>query len=239
MSSVPRNHYHWMIMTLITIPKVQYLSNYHLLARRNSRMITTLEKALKEWLLGSKLVWFDIHLLLHASSEMLLCIVLADPWFWSRAYNDINSVVSASAMIDLTVLDFYFYTAWFKCRNSEPGAYYLDLRTSKDLHRLEDWRNSLTLKNCSLPQVPVVFFLQSVNHWPYLVVFNYNKGMVLLLGRGNNVEEFVGHPDWNQSNGNKLWTEISATMGWLQTKENPRIIEANWIPVSKETFESA
>jgi hypothetical protein len=176
---------------------------------------------------------------LHADSEILLWIVLADPWFWSRAYNEINSVVSASTMIDLTVLDFYFYTEWFKSRDSEPGAYYLDLRTSKDLQGLEEWRNTLTLKSPSLPQAPVVFFLQSPNHWPHLVIFNYQKGMILLLGRGNNIKEFVGHPDWNHSNGKKLWTEILATMSWLQIGENPRIIEANWIPVSKGSFELA
>ena len=169
--------------------------------------------------------------LLEANSEMLLPLVLADPWFWSRAYNGINSVVSASTMIDLAVLDFYFYTEWFKCKTGKPGAYYLNLRTSKDLQGLGAWKNSLTLK-CSVPQVPVFFFLQCIDHWPQLVVFNYKKNMVLLLGRGNNVEEFVGHPNWNQWNGEKLWTEISATMGWLQIEQNPRIIEANWIPVS-------
>jgi hypothetical protein len=50
-----------MTMTLITNPKVQYLSNYHLLAKENSRMITALTKAMKEWFLAFKLVGFDIH----------------------------------------------------------------------------------------------------------------------------------------------------------------------------------
>ena len=132
---------------------------------------------------------------------------------------------------------FYFYTEWFKCRTRPRGAYYLDLWTSKDLQGLEKWKNGLTLK-CSVPQAPVVFFLQCIICWPHLVVFNYKRGMVLLLGKGNNVEEFVGHQDWNQWNGEKLWTEISATMGWLQIEQNPRIIEANWIPVSYQTVVS-
>ena len=169
--------------------------------------------------------------LLETNSKKPFPLVLADPWFWCRAYNGINSVVSASMMIDLAVLDFYFYTEWFKCKTGQHGAFYLDLRTSKDLQGLEEWKNSLMLKS-SVPQVPVVFFLQCLDHWPLLVVFNYKKGMVLLLGRGNNVEEFVGHPNWNQWNGAKLWTEISATMGWLRIEHNPRVIEANWIPVS-------
>jgi hypothetical protein len=162
-----------------------------------------------------------------------LWLVLADPWFWSRAYNEINSVMLVSMMIDLTVLDFYIYTEWFKCQSGHPGAYYLDLRTSKDLQGLEEWKTSLTLKS-PVQQVPVIFFLQDIDHWPRLVVFNYKTRMVLLLGRGNNEEEesIVGHADWNQWNGESLWTQISTTMGWLQNEQNPRIIEANWIPVS-------
>jgi hypothetical protein len=167
-----------------------------------------------------------------ANSEIFFWVVLADPWFWSRAYNEINSVVSESMMIDLAVLDFYFYTEWLKCTAGQPGFYYLDLRTSKDLQRLEEWKTTLTLQ-FPVPQAPVVFFLKGIDHWPRLVVFNFKEAMVLLLGRGNNVEEFVGHClDWNQWNGQKLWTQISATMGWSQIKQNPRIIEANWIPVS-------
>jgi hypothetical protein len=141
-------------------------------------------------------------------------------------------------MIDLSVLDFYFYTEWFKCDCNQPGAYYLDLHTSKDLKGLTEWKNSLTLKSPA-PQVPVVFFLQGIDHWPRLVVFNYQKRKVLLLGRGNNIDEFVCHPSWNQWGGEKLWTQISATMGWSQTDQHPRIIEANWIPVSNYTIVSA
>jgi hypothetical protein len=165
-------------------------------------------------------------------------VVLADPWFWSRAYNGINSVASASMMIDLTVLDFYFYTEWFECKTGKPGAYYLDLRTSNNLRRLKEWKNSLTLES-SVPQIPVVFLLQGIDHWPRLVVFNYKQNMVLLLGRGNNKEEFVGHLNWNQWDGAKLWTEVSSTMGWLQIEQNPRVIEANWIPVSYSAVLSA
>jgi hypothetical protein len=134
-------------------------------------------------------------------------------------------------MIDLTVLDFYFYTEWFKCSSDQPGAYYLDLHTSKDLEGLEQWKNSLTLKD-PVPQAPVVFLLQGIDHWPRLVVFNYQKRGVLLLGKGNNTEEFVVHPHWNQWNGEKLWTQISATMGWLPTQQDPTLMEGNWIPVS-------
>jgi hypothetical protein len=138
-------------------------------------------------------------------------------------------------MIDLSVLDFYFYTEWFKCDCNQSGAYYLDLHTSKDLKGLTEWKNSLTLKSPA-PQVPVVFFLQGIDHWPRLVVFNYQKRKVLLLGRGNNIDEFVCHSSWNKWGGEKLWTQISATMGWSQTDQHPRIIEANWISVSNYTI---
>jgi hypothetical protein len=157
--------------------------------------------------------------------------VLADPWFWSRAYNGIQSVASESTIVDLAALDFYFYNEWYGCKSANPGAYYLDLRTSKDISRMETWKNSLTLQN-PVPKAPVIFLLEGIDHWPRLVVFNYEKAMVLVLGQSDNVQEFHSHQDWRRWNGQQLWTEISATMGWIYDEQNQRVIDANWIAVS-------
>jgi hypothetical protein len=157
--------------------------------------------------------------------------VLADPWFWSRAYNEIQSVASVSTMVDMAALDFYFYAEWFGFKCTNPGAYYLDLRTSRDISRMETWKNSLTLQTPVL-KAPVTFLLQDLCGWPRLVVFNYEKAMVLVLGHSDNIQEFHSHQDWRRWNGPKLWTAISATMGWIYDEQNPRVIDANWISVS-------
>lgn len=88
---------------------------------------------------------------------------LADPWFWSRAYNGIWSVASESTIVDLAALDFYFYNEWYGCKSANPGAYYLDLWTSKDISRMETWKNSLTLQT-PMPKAPVIFLLQAIDH---------------------------------------------------------------------------
>ena len=140
-------------------------------------------------------------------------------------------MASESTIVDLAALDFYLYNEWYGCRSPKPGAYYLDLRTSRYISRRETWKNSLTLQT-PVPKAPVIFLLQAIDHWPRLVVFNYEKAMVLVLGQSNNVQAFDSHQYWKQWNGQQLWTEISATMGWMYDEQNPRVIDANWISVS-------
>jgi len=62
--------------------------------------------------------------------------------------------------------------------------------------------------------------------------------MVLILGQANNAKEFQEHIYWTQWNGERLWNEISSVMGWkvLLNNQPPRVIEANWIPVSNFVF---
>jgi hypothetical protein len=163
----------------------------------------------------------------------LILSALANPWFWCKAYNQIESAAVNSAVIDLTVLDFYFYVEWLRTQEDDDNgaclcAYYLDLHSAKDV---TGWKNHLTLKG--LPPKGLVFFLlQGFFHWPKLVIFNFEANMVLILGQANNLGQFQGHADWTRWKGDILWDTISQTMSWRDHNQPPRVIEANWIPVS-------
>ena len=137
--------------------------------------------------------------------------------------------------MDLAALDFFLYTDWFETNAGNPGAYYLDLRTSKDELRLDAWGKSLLL-NGPILKAPIIFLCQDIDHWPRLVVFNYERGTALVLGKGNNAEEFRGDLEWPQWN--YLWPKVSATLGWIHDDQKPRVIEANWITVSIYSFHS-
>lgn len=134
-----------------------------------------------------------------------------------------------STKVGLPVLDYFLYTNWYETSGGNPDAYYLDRRAAKDDSRLNTWRDSLGLKS-PLRMVPVFFLCDSIDHWPRLVVFNYERNTILIIGKGDNVNEFKVLPEspgWNH-----LWMRVSATMGWIPNTENPKILEANWISVS-------
>lgn len=162
----------------------------------------------------------------------IISLAIADPWFWCRAYNQIDSAASNIAIIDLTVLDFYFYTEWFMTQensnNKNLDAHYLDLRS---INNITKWRNHLSLKGAPIKAL-VFFLLQGIFNWPKLVIFNFEANMVLVLGQVN-INEFQEHINWAQWDGVHLWNEISTAMGCrVNTMHLPRVLEANWIPVS-------
>lgn len=174
-----------------------------------------------------------------------MCIdsILANPFLWCNAYQELSSVAPGS-QLHAAVLDFYLVQQWYTiAQEAGPDncfAFYLDRSTVQHLvfgtleHTLY---KHLLLPDDSIVKPRPVLFIAGEDDGPMvLTLLDYTHNQVFLFGRFGRTTHDTLYTLWDQ---NSLWNAIADGLGWVTAKDKePSAFNLDWVQVCNRLLQT-